>query len=52
MLKLIIDVDTEKSAEYLKKEIEEKFPLLDGRIKIGYEAEIKPLDEIIQESKG
>lgn len=50
-MKLMIDVETEKSALYLKKELEEQFPLLDGKVQILKEAPIVSLSEIISNER-
>lgn len=50
-MKLMIDVETEKSALYLKKELEEQFPLLDGKVQILKEALIVSLSEIISNER-
>lgn len=49
MYSIIIDVETEKSTDYLIKELIEKYPLLDGRIKKYKEPEITTLDKLIKE---
>lgn len=49
---IIIEMDSEKSANYLKEQIEEKFPLIEGKVKILKEPEIKPLNEVIEDLEG
>jgi hypothetical protein len=51
MYKIIIDMETEKSLDFLMKELIEKYPLLDGRIKKYQEPEITTLDKLIQKTK-
>lgn len=48
MVKIIIDVETEKSADFLMKELSEQYPLLDGRIRVYIEPEITTLDKAIK----
>ncbi|MFD0587771.1 hypothetical protein ACFQZE_07135 [Paenibacillus sp. GCM10027627] len=43
-----IAIGSIKAAEVLKKQIEERFPLLEGNIKISSEAEITSLDKVIE----
>lgn len=49
MFKVIINLDTAKSAKYIMDELEKMFPLLDGRIHLYQEPEIKPLNEVIKD---
>lgn len=51
MYRIVIDLDTERSAEYLKEQIEKQFPLVDGKVKIIKDAEIKPLNKVIEDMK-
>lgn len=51
VLKIMIDVETEKSAIYLKKEMEDKFPLLDGKVQIMKEAPIVSLSDLIDQQR-
>jgi hypothetical protein len=50
MYSIIIDMETEKSAEFLMKELIEKYPLLDGRIRKYQEPKITTLDRLIDSS--
>lgn len=47
MYRVIIKLETEKSANFLKNQIEENNPLLDGKVMIEKDSEIKPLNEVI-----
>jgi hypothetical protein len=51
MVKVMIELDTEKSAEYVKNEVEKLFPTLDGRISIYKEPSITTLDKAIEEMR-
>jgi hypothetical protein len=51
MVKIIIDIETLKSANFLLKELSEKYPLLDGRMKIYKEPEITTLNVLIEREK-
>jgi hypothetical protein len=50
MFSIIIDMETEKSADFLMKELIEKYPLLDGRIRKYKEPKITTLDKLIDNS--
>ena len=51
MYKIIIDMETEKSVDYFIKELSEKYPLLDGRIKKYKEPEITTVDKLIEKER-
>ena len=51
MYKIIIDFETEKSVDFFIKELSEKYPLLDGRIKKYKEPEITTLDKLIENER-
>jgi hypothetical protein len=51
MCKIIIDMETEKSADFLMGELLEKYPLLDGRVRKYQEPEITTLDKLIKKAK-
>jgi hypothetical protein len=51
MFKIVIDSLSEKSANFLKEEIEKTFPLIDGKVEIIKDSEIKTLDKLIEENK-
>jgi hypothetical protein len=44
-----IDGLSENASKHLKEGIEKQFPLLEGKVKIYKEPEIKPLNEYIEE---
>ena len=44
----MIDLETEKSATYVKEEIEKMFPMLDGKISVYKDHPIRPLNEVIE----
>lgn len=46
-----IELKSEKAANFLKKQIEENFPLIEGNINIIKGHEIKPLNEVIDDIK-
>ena len=49
MYTIIINGLSEKSAKIIKEGIEEKFPILDEKVIIYKEPEIKPLNEAIED---
>jgi hypothetical protein len=48
---IIIQLDSEKAAIYLKEQIENMNPLLEGSVKIHKEPVIQRLSEIIEDMK-
>jgi hypothetical protein len=52
MYRVVINMESEKSANHLKKEIEKTFPLIEGKVRIQKEPEFKPFDEIVKEIEG
>lgn len=48
---VIVEVGTEKAATTLKKEIENKIPLVAGKIRIQEDPPVQPLNEIIEQER-
>lgn len=49
MFKVMVSLETLKSAKHMKDELEKLYPLLDGRVQILEPNKIRPLSEIINE---
>jgi hypothetical protein len=49
MFKVMVNLETLKSAKHMKDELEKLYPLLDGRIQILEPQPVRPLSEIIKE---